>query len=160
MESVSGERVTVKTLILGLGNPILSDDGVGVHVARALAKVLPQTSQLSIAEASVGGLRLLELIYGYQRVILADAIQTKGGRAGDVYRLEPGNFCATLHSGCSHDIDLFTALELGRKLGMPMPEEIVIIAIEVNDVTTFGETCTPDVEAAIPKAVEMILATL
>jgi len=146
----------VKTLILGLGNPILTDDGVGVRVARLLAEHLSDEPDVTVAEASVGGLRLLEIVANYDRLILVDAIQTIGGQPGEIHRLTPDAFCASLHSGCSHAVDLVTALELGRKLGMSMPEEIVIIAIGAEDVVTFGERCTARVEAAIPQAVKAV----
>ena len=157
-------------LVLGLGNPILTDDGVGILVVREVQSRLlssPAVSagevrrgSLAFAEASVGGLRLLEVLTGHDRAILVDAIQTADGCPGEVYRLTPGDFCASLHSGCSHDVDLFTALEFGRQLGLAMPQEIVIIAVEVEDVVTFSEQCTPAVEAAIPRASEMVLQEL
>jgi hydrogenase maturation protease len=155
----------VNTLILGLGNPILSDDGVGIYVARLLAERLKDRPSVAVSEACVGGLRLLEMINGYERLILVDAIQTVGGQPGAIYRLTPNDFAdprraASLHSGCSHDMDLFTALEFGRQVGMAMPKEMVIIAIEAQDVITFGESCTPEIEAAIPKAAEAALEEL
>jgi hydrogenase maturation protease len=150
-----------KTLILGLGNPILGDDGVGIHVVRALpAQTLP-LGVVSV-EASVGGLRLLEIISGYQEIVLVDAIQTADGQPGDIYHLHPQDLRTSLHSGSAHDLSLSGALQLGRKLGMDIPEDsaIKIIAIQVKDVRTLEEKCTPMVEAAIPRAVEAVLAVL
>jgi hydrogenase maturation protease len=151
----------LKTLILGLGNPILTDDGIGIHVLRELmTRSLPD--HVTCAEASLGGLRLLEIITGYQRLIMVDAIQTTGGQPGDVYRLSAGNLHTSLHSGSTHDLSFFGALNLGRNMGMALPddESITIIAVEAEDVLTFGETCTPRVVAAIPHAVEAVLAEL
>jgi len=151
----------LKTLVLGLGNPILTDDGVGIYVARAVAACC-QRDDVIFAEASVGGLRLLDVIVGYERVIIVDAIQTRDGKPGDVHRLHPNALRASLHSGSTHDLSLPGALALGRGMGMVLPddESLVIIAIEVEDVLTFGETVTPVVEAAIPRAVEAVLAEL
>ena len=117
---------------------------------------------MTFAEASVGGLRLLDLLAGYDRVILVDAIQTRGGQPGDIYRLGPGDLRASLHSGSTHDLSLPGALDLGRRLGMALPgdEDMIILAVEVEDVLTFGETCTPAVTGAIPRAVEAVLAEL
>ena len=148
------------TLILGLGNPILTDDGAGIRVARLLQERLADRPGVDVEEASLGGLRLLEVVGGYDRLILVDAIQTADGQPGQVYRLDTGSFCATLHSGCTHDMDFFTALALGRRLGLHMPDQIEIIGIEAEDVITFGETCTPVVEAAIPIAVQMVMEIL
>jgi hydrogenase maturation protease len=145
-----------KTLILGLGNPILSDDGVGPAVARELERRLdPQ--EATVIEASLGGLNLLDLIVGYDRVIIIDAIKTKGGRAGQIYRLDPDALTTTRYTASPHDVNLVTALALGKKLGLAMPSKIDIFAVEVTETELFSEECTPLVAAAIPKCVEMIL---
>lgn len=153
------------TLVLGLGNPILTDDGVGIHVVRAVAARFPAprspvpNSQPAFAEASVGGLRLLDALAGYERVILIDAIQTRGGQPGNVYRLAASDLPASLHSGSSHDLSLPAALDLGRRLGMVLPsdEDLTLLAVEAEDVLTFGETCTPVVAEAIPHVVQLVL---
>ena len=151
----------MKILVLGLGNPILSDDGVGIHVARAVAKHCSR-DDVTLTEASVGGLRLLDVVAGYERIIMVDAIQTRDGKPGDLYRLSPNDLKVSLHSGSTHDLSLPGALALGRNLGMTLPDDeaIVIIAVEVEDVLTFGEECTLAVAAAIPHAVEAVLAEL
>lgn len=160
----------MKALVLGLGNPILSDDGVGIHVVRAVACLCGarrqaaqcQLDDVTFIEASVGGLRLLDAIVGYEWVIMMDAIQTRDGKPGDIHRLHPNDLRASLHSGSTHDLSLPGALALGRGMGMSLPDDeaIVIIAIEVEDVLTFSETCTPAVATAIPLAVEVVLAEL
>ena len=146
----------MKTLILGLGNPILSDDGVGVWVARALEGRLNQPD-VTVMETSVAGLDFLELLVGYDRAIIIDSIQTKEGKVGQVYRLEPEAFNATRHASTPHDVNFATALELGKRLGLALPQQIIIFAIEVENVTTFGEECTPKVRDAIPVCVEMVI---
>ena len=150
-----------KTLILGLGNPILTDDGVGIGVGRALrARTLPP--EVFFAEAGVGGLRLLEIIAGYERVILVDAILTLEGHPGEIFLLEPQDLRTSLHSGSAHDLSFSDALNLGRELGMDIPEDahIKIVAIQAEDVQTLGEKMTPAVEASILGAVEAVLGVL
>jgi hydrogenase maturation protease len=148
-----------KTLILGLGNPILSDDGVGPAVAHELERRIdPRTA--NVVEASLGGLDLLDLLTGYQRVIIIDAITTKDGKAGQIHRLNIETLSSTRHAASPHDINLATALEMGKKLGMKMPSEIDIYAIEAQDTESFSEKCTPAVKAAIPRCVKMILQEL
>lgn len=146
----------MKTLVLGLGNPILTDDGVGIHVVRALAGRLNRPD-VEVTESSLGGLRLLDTVAGYDRLILVDAIQTEG-EIGQVYRLGPNDLLPSLHSGSSHDLSLPAALRLGRQLGLVLPEDeaITIVAVEAEDVLTFGETCTPLVQAVIPRVVQMV----
>jgi hydrogenase maturation protease len=147
----------LRTLVLGLGNPILTDDGIGIHVVRAVA-AHGRPDDVAFAEASVGGLRLLDSLAGYERVILVDAIQTPNGSPGAIYRLHPDDLQQSLHSGSSHDLSLSGALTLGRKLGMNLPdnEALLIFGIEVEDVLTFGEECTPTVQASIAEAADVI----
>ena len=149
----------MKTLILGLGNPILSDDGVGLQVAGELKAKLDQ-QEVTVEETSMAGLNMLDLLAGYDRAIIIDAIQTMEGKVGQIYRLKPGAFDATRHAATPHDVNFATALELGNRLGLALPQEIIIFAIEVEDVTTFSEECTPEVERAIPICVEKVIQEL
>lgn len=154
----------MKTLILGLGNPILSDDGIGIHVVRQAAACYEKDScgEVVFAEASAGGLRLLEMIAGYDRLILADAIQTQGGIPGTRHHLRVSDVRSSLHAGSTHDLSFLGALAFGRGLGMLLPAdaEISIFAIEAEDVLTFSEALTPGVSAALPCAVDELLAEL
>ena len=149
----------VKTLVLGLGNTILSDDGVGCRVAAVLKNRL-KNQQVDVIEAGIAGLDFLDLLTGYDRAIIIDAIQTEDGIPGQIYRLEPDALAGTRHSGTPHDVNLATALELGRKLNIPLPRQIILYAIEAEDVTSFSEICTADVAKAIPICVETIVQEL
>jgi hydrogenase maturation protease len=149
----------LRTLILGLGNPILSDDSAGYQVAMALKERL-HIPEVDIQEAGVAGLDLLDMITGYDRTIIIDAIQTEKGKPGQIYRLGPDILTSTRHAGTPHDVNLATALELGRKLKLKLPREITIFAIEVEDVTSFSEECTPRVKRAVPECVEMVIREL
>jgi len=149
----------VETLILGLGNPILSDDGVGFRVAQALEDRLNR-SDVTVMETSVAGLDFLELLVGYDRAIIIDSIQTKEGKVGQIYKFKPDAFDATRHASTPHDVNFATALELGNRLGLALPQQIVIFAIEVENVTTYSEECTPKVRDAIPVCVEMVIEAI
>jgi hydrogenase maturation protease len=150
---------TYKTLVLGLGNPILSDDGVGCHVAVALKERL-QESEADILETSIAGLDFLDLMTGYDRAIIIDAIRTVAGTPGQIYRLAPEALKATRHAASPHDVNLATALELGYKLGLDLPSHVDIFAVEVADTSRFGEECTPEVAAAIPRCAEIVVQEL
>jgi hydrogenase maturation protease len=145
----------MKTLLLGLGNPILKDDAVGLKVVRKLGKKMTE-KDVHVEEASFANIEILETIGPYDRLIIVDSIKTGRGRPGELYSLSLGDLQTTLHLSCPHDINLATALELGKRLGMHVPGEIRIYAIEVEDNQTFSETCTPSVEEAIPRIVEEI----
>ena len=149
----------MKTLILGLGNPILSDDGVGIHTARALEGKLNQ-QEITVMETTMAGLSLLDLLVNFDRAIIIDAIQTREGKVGQIYRLELEAFNTTQHASTPHDVNFATALELGKRLGLALPQQIVIFAIEVEDVTTFSERCTPEVEPVVPVCVEKVIQEL
>lgn len=148
----------MKTLVLGLGNPILSDDSVGLRVAEELKDRL-EGQEVAVESTSLAGLDLLDLLAGYDWAIIVDAIKTEGGRLGQIYRFEPKAFRATMHAASPHDVNLATALELGKALGLPLPQ-LDILAIEVADTESFGYECTPEVAEAIPVCVEMVLRML
>ena len=149
----------MKTLVLGLGNPLLSDDSVGLHVARALEDRFNQ-QEITVMETSMAGLNLLDLLAGYDRVIIIDAIQTREGKVGQVYQLEPEVLDATRHTSTPHDVNFATALELGNRLGLALPQQITIFAVEVEDVTTFSDRCTHRVEKIIPVVADMVAQEL
>ena len=109
----------MKTLVLGLGNPILSDDSVGFRVIQGL-KARFSCVGLTLMESGTSGLGLLDLITSYDKLIIIDAIKTESGQAGKIYRLSAENLRDTRHSASPHDINLATALDLGKKLGIAL----------------------------------------
>lgn len=153
------KKNNLKTLVLGLGNPILSDDSAGCRVAMALQEKLHRPD-IDIKEASIAGLDFLDELAGYDRTIIIDAIQTGQDKPGKIYRFGPEVLANTRHASSPHDVNLATALELGRQLNLPLPKEITIFAIEAADVTSFSENCTPGVAQAIPACVDLILEEL
>jgi hydrogenase maturation protease len=133
------------TLILGVGNEILKDDGIGPKIVSRLVGEYP-ASNFDYQTASLGGLELVELIRGYQRVILIDAINTGQGQVGDVSFFTPQDFKETLHLSNLHDVSFLQALELGKHINIPIPADIIIIAIEIREDKVFGEEFTPELQ--------------
>jgi hydrogenase maturation protease len=150
----------VKTLVIGLGNPLLTDDRVGLLVARALQGRLAGRNGVEIDEDYNGGLRLMERMVGFERAIVVDAI-VAGGVPGRIRRLRADDM-PTQHTASGHDTNLKTALDFGRSVGAALPEDddVLIIGVEVADVSTFGTHCTPEVAAAVPTAVATVLDLL
>jgi hydrogenase maturation protease len=150
----------MKTLILGLGNPLITDDSIGLRVVEALGPRLAGRDDVEVSEDYWGGLRLMERMIGFDRAIVVDAIQT-GAPPGTIHRLTPDGI-PTQRSASAHDMNLATALEFGRQAGMHLPpnEAIRLVGIEAEDILTFSERCTPAVEAAIPAAAEAVLEAL
>ena len=150
----------MKTLLMGMGNPILTDDAVGVRLARDIGGKLAGTPGLSIMEeCSVGGLNIIEVVEGYDRLIILDSIRTTGGNPGDWHRFTSKALRDTMNLNNIHDVNFATALELGRRMGMKLPseEDIHIFAVEVLDLITFSEAMSPPLENAFPEFSEAIL---
>jgi hydrogenase maturation protease len=150
----------MKILILGLGNPLITDDSVGLRVANELRPLLADRADVEVSEDYWGGLRLMERMIGFNAAIVIDAIQT-GAPPGTIHLLTP-NSIATQRSASAHDVNLATALEFGRQAEANLPENdrIRLVGIEAEDILNFGEQCTPAVQAAIPQAVEAVLKAL
>jgi hydrogenase maturation protease len=159
----------MKTLIVGLGNPILGDDGVGWKVATEVERLLPAPSQgvgpgmrVDVDCVSLGGLSLMEHLIGYQRAIVIDAIGTGQHPIGTAYhfRLDDLYDPTSGHTTAAHDVSLITALKIGRSLDAALPDRIDVVAIESPYVYEFTEELTPPVAAAVPQAVELVMDLL
>jgi len=157
----------MKTLVIGLGNPILTDDGVGVKVAYRLMEAVDDKEhpEITIREASAGGLRLMEAMLGYKKVILIDAflLDEQTTQPGKIHRLtldDLQELSPTQHSASAHDTTLVTALKAAREMGYAVPSEVIIFAVEVENILEFSENPTHKVAQAIPSVVEMVLSEL
>lgn len=141
---MKGQQKT-EILVLGVGNEILMDDGIGPRIVRRLQQELTH-AETDYSTLFLGGLDILELVRQYRQVIIVDAIKTRNGKTGDVYHLTPEDFKETLHLTTFHDVSFLTCLELGHSLGIPMPETIEVIAIEIKEDTVFGDSFTPELQ--------------
>lgn len=149
----------VKTLLLGMGNPILCDDAVGIRLARYIAPRVSHIPGLTvIEECSAGGLNILDIVAGYDRMIILDSIKTHGGNPGDWYHFTAQRLRETMNINNVHDTNLATALELGRRLGLKIPADhlISIFAVEVSDNVTFSERMTTELESTFHRYAEEI----
>ena len=111
-----------RALIVGVGSPILGDDGVGIEIARHCKEHFCSNDNINVVEIGTGGLSLLDIVPGYDRVILLDAI-ISGLPTGTVQVLTEGTLSGAVHLGAGHEADLTTTLALGRKLSsQPLPK--------------------------------------
>ena len=151
----------MKTLVLGIGNTILGDDGVGIYAAQELAARLDDET-ITVKDVGVDGLNLLEHILDYDRLVVIDAIITEGGRPGDIYRLKPEAISGTPGGGLSpHHFNLATTLEIGNRLFPDeMPQEVTIFAVEAREVKDITEEMTEAVRKALPRVVDMVFEEL
>ena len=151
----------MKTLIIGLGNPILCDDGVGWRVIQTIDEQLGDDIPpgVELDRISLGGISLMERLVGYDRAVLVDAVQTNNNPPGTVYRMTLDDL-PTFNANAIHDVSLKTALELGRGMGAKLPDEITVFAIESVNLWDFGEMLTPQVEASVLPAAQAVLAEI
>jgi hydrogenase maturation protease len=149
----------MKTIVLGVGNPILQDDGVGIHVINELREHL-NDSRVILDIAYTGGMNLLDIIRGFDKVILVDAIKQEDSKTGEVKRFSLTEAPA-VHSCNPHDVSLSEALVLAKQLGEEhLPQEIVVIGIVVKNTIDFGEKLSREVASAVPTAVSLVLTEL
>jgi len=144
----------MNTLILGIGNPILTDDGVGIKIARKLKE---GNARLKVIETSEAGIALLDLIAGYDKLIIIDSIKIEKGKPGDLYKLELEDLKPSKDFSSSHGIGIATAFGLGQRLGYRMPKFVSIYAVNIKDNSTFGEECTEEVKERIPFIAKQII---
>ena len=149
-----------KTLVIGLGNPLVSDDSVGLRVVAQLKGILADRDDVEVTEDYWGGLRLMERMIGYDRTVIIDATYT-GASPGTIHHLSTDSI-ATQKSASAHDVNLPTALAFGRSAGahLPADEDVRLIGIEAEDLINFNDQCTPAVAAAIPRAVQEVVQLL
>ncbi len=147
----------MKTVVLGLGNELRADDGVGLYVARAVRKLV-DSPVVAVAESSASGLDLLDHLCGSDRAIVVDAVQTGQGKPGDIRRLAAP--MSGRHLTNPHSTDLATALEIGKQLGLSLPSDILFFGIEIADCESFAEQCTPAVAGAVDRCARLVMLTL
>ena len=151
----------MKTLVLGLGNPILGDDGVGWRVAQAVARRV-NAGTVEVDCHAGGGLSLMERLVGYKRAILIDAANLHQAPTGSVHAFPLADLANPFagHLGSAHETSLATPLQVGRSLGSPLPDQVMVVAIESPNVYDFSDSLTAPVAAAIEPASALVLTLL
>jgi hydrogenase maturation protease len=155
----------MKTLVIGLGNPILSDDGVGWVVAQNVEiKLAGSLPEVRVECFALAGISLMEQMIGFELVILIDSLNTGNYLQGEVvsFTLDSLTDLTHGHSASAHDLSLKNALVMGRSMGVLLPDDqnIHIVAIEAKHVYEFGEVLSPKIEAAVPQAINEVLKLL
>ena len=158
-----------RTIVIGLGNPLLGDDGVGWRVAdevedrlRAARQAGREIPGVEIERLGVGGLRLMECLTGYDAAILVDAAEFPNRPIGEVRSccLDDLADYAAGHLDSAHDASLRTALDLGRRLGADLPARIDTVTVQAHRTDEFSEELSPAVLAAVPAAAAAVVGLL
>ena len=160
----------MKTIVVGLGNPILGDDGVGWKVAEKIEQQLtsPPTPllkgegcQVDVNCLSLGGISLMEHLIGYDRAILIDAFASDEDLGSiHVMTLKDLPNYSAFHTSSAHDTSLQNAIEMGMSLGAHLPEDIMVVGIATQRIYDFSEALSPPVAAAMPQAMKIVLDLL
>ncbi|OFW67693.1 MAG: hypothetical protein A2Z12_01565 [Actinobacteria bacterium RBG_16_68_21] len=150
-------RTAAPTVIVGLGNEIAGDDGVGIHVARLLGERLAESSDVDVVALPWAGLALLDILRGRQTAVIVDCLTSDARPPGTVVRLDQEGIAGSVRLNSFHDISFPTAIAFGRKMGWEMPTQIAIWGVEAAIVDTFFEGLSPAVEAAIEPLIREVL---
>lgn len=143
-------------LVIGLGSPIMSDDAIGLEVSERIEGMnLPG---VETRQEAIGGLDIIPVLWGYRHAIIVDAIQTKQYEPGTVMIFDPEDFAPTITNASAHDFNLATAMKIGRDMEPEqMPDRVIFVAIEVEDIQTMNEGMTGKVEASVGPATDAVL---
>ena len=152
---MSDER-SDNVLVIGLGSPIMSDDAIGLVVSERIEEMA--MDGVETRQEAIGGLDIIPVLWGYKHAIIVDAIQTNQQEPGTVMIFDPEDFEPTVTNASAHDFNLATAMKIGRDMEPEqMPDQVIFVAIEVEDIQTMHEGMTPKVDAAVPTAVDAVL---
>ena len=147
----------MKLVIIGMGNTLLSDDGAGIAVAERLAEIFRDNEAVDVIPASWGGFRIIDLLAGYDAAIIIDAAKTDEVPIGCIRKFIPADFVHSVRMVSFHDVNFATALEFAQQMDIPMPQDISIYTIEVEDITTISEELTATVHSVVEVCVQRIL---
>jgi hydrogenase maturation protease len=152
-----------KTAILGFGNPVRSDDGIGCHVIDCLKRELGDVPHLTLLDMGTSAFEVLFQLQGHERIILVDAVINTGEPDGTLYRLPAEAVSAAIQDDPMvflHSLKWDQALSYARKiLGDAWPEDIAVYLIAVSD-TRLEVGLSDPVRRAGDKVANLILNEL
>jgi hydrogenase maturation protease len=151
-----------RSVVLGLGNPVLGDDRVGLAVAERVDALMQEGDSLpvDVLTSFRGGFELLDLLHGYERAIVVDCVIGRGALPGSVHRLRLMDVAGSARLVNAHEIDLFQVFQLAAHLGIPMPWDLTIFAIESDDASLLTEVMSDAVRASVDPVAHEILERL
>jgi hydrogenase maturation protease len=143
-----------------MGNTLLNDDAVGIITVRHLRTFFKNTTEIEFGETSWGGFRIIDLIRGYDYLIIIDSIKTGKYSPGYIHHLKTSDLLHTLRLNSYHDINFITALKLAEVLSEKIPKCIDIIAVEIENNLTITEKLSEDIRKSIFICSERVLDLL
>jgi hydrogenase maturation protease len=151
-----------RTVVIGIGNTLLGDEGVGVHALNKL-RLEGLSEDIQLVEGGVGGIALLNYVRGADRVIFIDAVS--GSQPGRAHRLTERDLNTKvktlLHPMSLHDVGLAEMIKIGQAVyPNEMPKEIIIYGIEIKEPKTYSSDLSKEVRNSMNKVVELIVKEL
>ena len=150
-----GENGSVKTALVGFGNPFHGDDAIGPMVARRIYESLPDRENIDLLELSTSDFGVMEHLIGYQRAVIVDALVDEEAEVGTVKRVELPE-CSDDGHVSPHTGGFSAALRLARKLGLVVPAEIALYGIVIRAPQSFSDRLSAELEARLPEIVRTI----
>lgn len=141
----------VAVAVLGLGNPVLSDDGVGLHVAAEVERLLREgpIAGVTVLASTRAGFDLINLLTGFTHALIIDCLDLPEPVPGRIRLMDLNSLSGSARLVGVHDISVADAFELAKVLGTEMPGTVEIYAVEGGDTQTISEEMTPAVAAAV-----------
>ena len=134
----------------------MTDDAIGLEVVDEIESM--HMEGIETRQEAIGGLDIIPVMWGYKHVVIVDAIMTGAYEPGTIMFFNPDDFEETIGDASAHDINLATAMRIGREMEPEMmPDEVCFVAIEAEDIGTVNEGMTPKLVAAKPSAVKAVL---
>lgn len=148
------ERITV----MGIGNPLMRDEGIGIRVVETLMTALEFPANVTLVDAGTMGMTILNLFQDCDYMLVVDAIDGSGERAGTVMRLTPEDLAPNQVMHSLHDVRLVDVLQSAMLMGLQ--PEVDCIGVQIEDMSDIGIGLSATVEAAVPDAVAAVLTLL
>ncbi len=147
----------MKIALIGLGNPIVGDDAIGIKVVDHIRDTFSLPDHVEIVgDVSLAGIGLVEEFRGYDKIILVDSIQTGNHPKGTVVHLKQEDYATALHISDYHNMDFFTALEFCNQVYDDIPKDITIIGIEIISVTEFSDELSTELSIKFEEIVNEV----
>ena len=141
-----------------MGNPILSDDAVGLAVTSKLKELLDQAplDRVDVLESTRAGFELIDLLHGYSHALIIDALAAPQPEPGRMRFMSLENFAGSVRLVNPHELSVESAFKLAQRLNISMPAQVEIVAIDTADTLTLSEEMTAPVAAAVSSIAQQV----
>ncbi len=143
-----------RNLLLGLGNTILKDDGIGIYAVRGI-KDRYVNKRWDFEESSLSGCKLIDIILDYQNVLIVDSVLMQSKDPGEILKFAIEDL-KTPFGQSPHYVGLPYMLKLARLMKLKIPEKIKVVAINIKDPYTIHEGLSPEIEKRLPDFIKEI----